>query len=72
MKFRKGMAICIEPMVNMKSAQIRMAEDGWTALAVDGLPSAHFEHDVVIALDGSPEVLSSFEEIEKVLNNKSQ
>ena len=40
----KRMAICIEPMVNMKSAQIRMASDGWTALAVDGMPSAHFEH----------------------------
>ena len=36
----------------------------------DNLPSAHFEHDVAISLDGSPEVLSSFEEIEKVLNNK--
>ena len=34
------MAICIEPMVNMKSPQIKMAPDGWTALAVDGLPSA--------------------------------
>ena len=48
MKFRKGMAICIEPMVNMKSPQIKMAPDGWTALAVDGLPSAHFEHTVLV------------------------
>ena len=38
------MAICIEPMVNMKSSQIRMAKDGWTALAVDGLPSALRTH----------------------------
>ena len=51
MKFRKGMAICIEPMVNMRSPQIKMAPDGWTALAVDGLPSAHFEHTVLVDED---------------------
>jgi methionyl aminopeptidase len=47
-KFRKGMAICIEPMVNMKKPQIRMGPDGWTALAVDGMPSAHFEHTLLV------------------------
>ena len=56
-KFRKGMAICIEPMVNMRNPQIRMAKDGWTALAVDGMPSAHFEHTLLV--DGDvPEVLT--------------
>ena len=40
-----------EPMVNMKSPQIKMAPDGWTALAVDGLPSAHFEHTVLVDED---------------------
>ena len=57
MKFRKGMAICIEPMVNMKSPQIRMAKDGWTALAVDGMPSAHFEHTILVD-EGEPEILT--------------
>ena len=56
-KFKRGMAICIEPMVNTKSAQIRMAKDGWTAVAVDGLPSAHFEHTLLVD-DGRPEVLT--------------
>jgi methionyl aminopeptidase len=56
-RFRRGMAICIEPMVNMKSSQIRMAEDGWTALAVDGLPSAHFEHTLLVD-DQNPEILT--------------
>ena len=41
----------------MKSAQIRMAKDGWTALAVDGLPSAHFEHTLLVD-DGKPEILT--------------
>ena len=56
-QFRKGMAICIEPMVNMKSPQIRMAKDGWTALAVDGMPSAHFEHTLLVD-EGQPEILT--------------
>ncbi len=56
-KFKRGMAICIEPMVNMESAQIRMAKDGWTALAVDGLPSAHFEHTLLVD-EGKPEILT--------------
>jgi methionyl aminopeptidase len=51
------MAICIEPMVNMKSPQIRMAKDGWTALAVDGMPSAHFEHTLLVD-EGQPEILT--------------
>jgi len=56
-QFRKGMAICIEPMVNMKNPQIRMAKDGWTALAVDGMPSAHFEHTLLVD-EGYPEILT--------------
>ena len=56
-KFKKGMAICIEPMVNTKSAQIRMAKDGWTAVAIDGLPSAHFEHTLLVD-EGKPEILT--------------
>jgi len=56
-KFKKGMAICIEPMVNTKNAQIRMAKDGWTAVAVDGLPSAHFEHTLLVD-EGRPEILT--------------
>ena len=67
MKFRKGMAICIEPMVNMKSPQIRMADDGWTALASDGLPSAHFEHTILVD-NGSAEIITipdGYEKAEK-------
>ena len=56
-KFKKGMTVCIEPMVNMKDPKVRMAPDGWTALTMDGLPSAHFEHTVLIE-DGQPEILT--------------
>ena len=34
-----------------------MANDGWTALTVDGMPSAHFEHTVMVDKD-RPEILT--------------
>lgn len=47
-KLRSGMALAIEPMVNMGSFQVHTASDGWTVYTADGKPSAHFEHTVVI------------------------
>src|SRR5690606_17239821 len=55
--FKKGMTLAIEPMVNMGTADIRMLSDGWTAVTRDGLPSAHFEHTVLVT-DGDPEILT--------------
>ena len=71
-KMKPGLVLAIEPMINLGKKEVKQLKDGWTIETKDRLPSAHFEHDVVVTLDGSPEVLSSFEEIEKVLNNKSQ
>ena len=56
-QLRKGMAICVEPMVNTKSPRVRMAKDGWTALAEDQLPSAHFEHTMLVD-EGTPEIVT--------------
>ena len=57
-RLRKGMALAIEPMVNMGLFQVHTASDGWTVYAADGKPSAHFEHTVVI--DGTtPLVLTA-------------
>ena len=69
-KMKPGLVLAIEPMINLGKKEITPLDDGWTILTKDNLPSAHFEHDVAISREGSPEVLSSFEEIEKVLNNK--
>ncbi|MBD00275.1 MAG: type I methionyl aminopeptidase [Crocinitomicaceae bacterium] len=71
-KMKPGLVLAIEPMINLGKKEITQLDDGWTILTKDNLPSAHFEHDVAISRDGSPEVLSSFEEIEKVLNNKGK
>ena len=54
---RPGMCLAIEPQVNLGSPAVRMLDDGWTAVTVDGSLSAHFEHTVAITADG-PEVLT--------------
>jgi methionyl aminopeptidase len=71
-KMKSGLVLAIEPMINLGKKEVSQLSDGWTIVTKDRLPSAHFEHDVAILSDGTSEVLSSFEEIEKVLNNKSQ
>ena len=49
---RPGMAIAIEPMVNMGSHNVRVLKDKWTTVTVDGKLSAHFEHTLAITPDG--------------------
>jgi methionyl aminopeptidase len=71
-KMKPGLVLAIEPMINLGKKEVTQLSDGWTIVTKDGLPSAHFEHDVAILQDGTTQVLSSFEEIEKILNNKSR
>lgn len=56
-KLKKGMTIAIEPMVNSGTYKVKTAKDGWTVLTQDGLPSAHFEHTILVS-NGSPEILT--------------
>jgi methionyl aminopeptidase len=63
------MVIAIEPMINLGKKTIRQLNDGWTVVTADGLPSAHFEHDVAI-IDGKPEILSTFAYVEDALSVK--
>lgn len=43
------MTLAIEPMVNMGKKEVHVKDDGWTIAASDGLPSAHFEHTILVA-----------------------
>lgn len=63
---KPGLVICIEPMINLGRRQVVQENDGWTIRTSDRLPSAHYEHAIAIK-DGKTEILSSFDEIEKVL-----
>lgn len=49
----KGMVICIEPMINMGSFEVRLLDDGWTVVTCDGSLSAHFEHTLAITNQGA-------------------
>lgn len=70
-KLKEGLVIAIEPMINMGKRHVRQDDDGWAIVTKDGLPSAHFEHDVVIRR-GAAEVLSTHDLIEEVLKNKNK
>ena len=66
---KKGMVICIEPMINMGRRQVVFNEsDGWTVSTADHKPSAHYELAVAIT-DGAPDVLSTFSFIEQTITN---
>ncbi|OHB31235.1 MAG: type I methionyl aminopeptidase [Desulfuromonadaceae bacterium GWC2_58_13] len=56
-RLRAGMTLAIEPMINAGAAAIIILKDGWTAVAVDGRPSAHFEHTIALT-DNGPEILT--------------
>lgn len=62
-KLREGMVLAIEPMINMGKRHIDVSEDGWTVYAKDHLPSAHYEHSIVIGKNKA-DILSTFEYIE--------
>ncbi len=67
---KNGLCIAIEPMITMGSRQVFMDPDRWTIRTRDGKPAAHYEHSLAVR-QGRAEVLSSFDEIEKILGDKA-
>ena len=57
-QLRAGMVLAIEPMVTMGGWEVRILDDGWTAVTQDGSLAAHFEHTIAVT-DSGPEVLTS-------------
>lgn len=69
-RFKEGMTVAIEPMINLGTHRVKQLKDGWTILTADGKPSAHFEHNVAI-VNGKPKLLSTFQYIYDVLGIKT-
>tara|TARA_R110002096_G_scaffold421442_3_gene627121 strand:- start:25606 stop:26388 length:783 start_codon:yes stop_codon:yes gene_type:complete len=69
MKLKEGLVLAIEPMINLGKRQVKQDEDGWTIVTADGLPSVHFEHNIVVRKNKA-EVLSTHELVEEVLKQK--
>jgi methionyl aminopeptidase len=59
MKLKAGMVIAIEPMVNAGGPDVKVLDDGWTAVTSDGSMSAHFEHTVAVTVNG-PRILTEY------------
>jgi len=57
-RLRPGMVLAIEPMVTMGNYEVRVLDDGWTAVTTDGSLAAHFEHTIAVTESG-PEVLTT-------------
>ena len=51
-ELRPGMFFTIEPMINIGRADVKMLDDGWTAVTRDRSLSAQFEHSIGITEDG--------------------
>src|SRR5215469_2980142 len=47
----EGMVIAVEPIITAGSGQVFLDKDGWTVRTVDGKPSAHYEHTLIITTE---------------------
>jgi len=56
-RLKRGMTLAIEPMVNAGTYDVKILNDGWTAVTADGKNSAHFEHTVLVTAD-KPRILT--------------
>jgi methionyl aminopeptidase len=56
----KGLALAVEPMVNLGGRHTKVLDDGWTVITQDGKASAHFEHSFTVTDDG-PWVLTDLD-----------
>jgi methionyl aminopeptidase len=56
----KGLALAVEPMVNLGGRATRLLDDGWTVVTDDGAASAHFEHTFTLT-EAGPWVLTALD-----------
>lgn len=64
-QLKNGLCIAIEPMITLGSPEIGLLPDKWSIITRDRSRAAHFEHTIAIH-NGKPEILSTFEEIERI------
>ena len=50
---RRGMALAVEPMLNIGTADTKTLADGWTVSTADGSLSAHFEDTIAVTRGGA-------------------
>ncbi len=70
-KLPENVTIAIEPMVNLGKRDVYTKRDNWTIGTADGLPSAHFEHTVLVK-PLKAELLTTFDWIEQAVAENPQ
>lgn len=65
MLMKNGLCIAIEPMITLGDRNVALLPDKWSVTTADRKPAAHFEHTIAIH-NGKADILSTFEEIEKI------
>jgi methionyl aminopeptidase len=58
-KLEPGLVLAVEPMVNMRSADVKTLADHWTVVTKDGLPSVHVEHTLALTPDGKVQIITT-------------
>ncbi len=67
---KNGLCIAIEPMITQGTHKLYMLPDHWGVITQDRKPAAHFEHTIAVH-HGKADILSSFEEIERIESQQS-
>ena len=57
-RLRKGMTICIEPMIAIGGWAVEEMENEWTYSTTDRSVVSHYEHTIAINEKGLPEILT--------------
>lgn len=66
---KSGLCIAIEPMITMGTREVYLLPDHWGVITRDRRPAAHYEHSLCVR-QGKADILSSFDEIQKVLGDQ--
>ena len=51
-RLKAGTVLCVEPMIAMGDYRVRLLDDEWGAVTVDGKCAAHYENTLVVREDG--------------------
>jgi len=58
-KLKPGLTLAIEPMLNAGDYRVKVLDDGWTVVTLDGSLCAHFEHTICVR-EGQAEILTKW------------
>ena len=52
MRLKAGTVLCVEPMITLGDWRVKLLDDDWTAVTIDGKCAAHYENTLVVREDG--------------------